>query len=326
MRWLLTISFLILLLPVFSQEQPAALAEQLTKSSKTELEKVTAIFRWITDNVSYKVRSSNNQAVIGAASLKNLKDEDDNSPLKSLNERVAETVLKKRVAVCDGYARLFTTLCDFAGIRSEIIVGYARSNSNKPTQRFGVNHYWNAVMIDNSWHLLDATWASGYMSMRGDRFVQEYDDNYFLTSPEIFIRDHYPEDARWTLLPDTKMPEEFRRSPFMQKSFTKYQFTSFYPKSGVIEVFVGDTIRLKLETAIAEAGRNISPGMLTDSSIFTHSPSWVFLNPVKTQKNASPNHSNYIYSVASPDVEWMYLLYNDDVVLRYKVNVKKKKS
>lgn len=147
MKWMLTISFLLLLNPVFSQEDAGVLAKQLTESKTTELEKVTAIFQWITGNIAYHIPPEKRK-IIGKASLKNFQSEeidDDSSPLKPLNERVAANVLKKRVAVCDGYARLFTTLCDEAGIRSEIIIGYARSGTNKPTKRFGVNHYWNAV-------------------------------------------------------------------------------------------------------------------------------------------------------------------------------------
>jgi hypothetical protein len=324
MRWLLSISFLLLQTAAFTQTSPEALAKQLIAPCKNELAKVTAIFRWITDNISYKIkpgpgRGSNKISIIESRKM-------DDGPIKPLNERVAETVLQKREAVCDGYARLFTLLCDYAGIRSEIIVGFAKNSTNKPVRRFGVNHYWNAVMIDGIWHLLDATWASGYLSFRRDEFIREYDEKYFLTAPEIFIQDHYPDDIRWTLLPDSKIPEEFYRSPFKQKSFIKYQIISFYPVSGIIEAFIGDTIRLSLETDIGEFGRNVSPDLLIDSTIFFHSPSWIFLRPDMSEKPASQNRHNYIYTVASPEIEWLYLLYNDDLVLRYKVNVKKKKA
>ena len=328
MKGLLTISFLFLLSPVFAQEDAAALAKQLTSSSTTDLQKVTAIFRWITDNISYKPRYSGRVAVIGAHSLKFSQSEFviDDSPLKPLNERIADAVLSSKEAVCDGYARLFNVLCTYAGIRSEIIVGYARSTQNKPTEKFGVNHYWNAVMIDSDWHLLDVTWASGYMSSKKNEFVRDYDENYFLAAPAIFIQDHYPDDVRWTLLPDTKIPEEFRLSPFKQKSFAKYRITSFYPSTGVIEAAVGDTIRLQLETSVAENARNISPDVLVDSTIFSYSPSSIFLRPGEAEIATENNHHNYLYKVTSPDVEWLYLLYNDDMVLRYKINVKKKRS
>ena len=325
MKWVLTISFLFLLTPVSPQEDAAALAKQLTTNRKTELEKVTAIFRWVTDNISYRTNTQNRAAIKGTASVGNYKnEEEDDGPLKPLSERVAETVLHKRVAVCDGYARLFTTLCDYAGIRSEIIIGYAKSGVTRPTRRFGVNHYWNAVMIDGKWYLLDATWASGYLSAQNNEFIRDYDEKYFLTPPELFIRDHYPDDARWTLLPDSKVPEEFRRSPFKQKSFFKYHITSFYPAGGVIETFVGDTIRLRLETSVMEQGRDVCPDLLIDSAIFSYSPSWIFLRPVIPEKSALQNQHHYVYTVPSPGVQWLHLLYNDDLVLRYKINVKKK--
>jgi hypothetical protein len=322
MKRVVTILFLSITLPVFSQEAIALLAKQLTNIHQTEKEKVTAIFNWITGNIAYRVKS-NSRVSASSATHTNFIIE-DNSPIKSLNERVAEEVLEKRVAVCDGYARLFTTLCDYAGIRSEIIVGYAKSGTNKPTRRFGVNHYWNAVMIDSSWYLLDATWASGYISWKGDEFIREYDESYFLTPPETFIQDHYPDDPRWTLLPDSEVPEEFERTPFKQKSFSKYQINSYYPARGVIETFIGDTIRLKLETGMKEAGRNVCPDLLIDSAIFRHSTSWVFLSPDKIKNSSFNNVYNYNYAVVSANVEWLYLLYNNDLVLRYKINVKNK--
>jgi hypothetical protein len=329
MKWLLSIAFPFLFSPVFPQENPEALAKQLIAPCKTGLEKVTAIFKWITENISYRIKPNNKMPVTSTFSSKKIINESDvidDGPLKPLNERVAEEVLSRREAVCDGYARLFTTLCDYAGIRSEIIIGYAKSWTKKPSQRFGVNHYWNAVMIDGIWYLLDATWASGYLSVQRDEFIREYDEKYFLALPEIFIQDHYPDDARWTLLPDSKIPSEFYRSPFKQKSFIKYHFTSFYPAAGIIETFVGDTIRLSLETDSKESGRNISPDLLVDSAIFSYSPSWIFLRPDMPDKPPLQNRYNYIFTVASPDVEWLYLLYNDDLVLRYKINVKKKKT
>ena len=87
-------------------------------------------------------------------------------------------------------------------------------------------------LFDSAWHLLDATWASGYISR--NEFVHDYDAQYFLTAPEIFIKDHYPDDPRWTLLDESPLPGEFNNSPFKQKSFIKYQFTSYYPTRPVL--------------------------------------------------------------------------------------------
>jgi len=310
---------------VFAQGNAAKLAEQLTSSRKTELEKVTAIFRWITDNIAYKPKRIGKAPVIGTYSMIFFENkvEIDDSQFNSLDERVAEMVLLTKQTVCDGYARLFHVLCKYAGIQTEIITGYARSTLNKPVENFGVNHCWNAVSINGNWHLLDVTWASGYISSKTNEFVKDYDEKYFLTTPEVFLNDHYPDDVRWTLLPYTKVPEEFRHSPFKQKSFAKYEISSFYPATGVIEAVEGDTIRLQVQITAAEKKRNIGAGFLPDSSILSQS-SLVFLRPRESKLSANNNQYNYFYKATSPDVEWLYLLYNDDMILRYKVNVKKK--
>jgi transglutaminase-like putative cysteine protease len=310
----------------FSQEDPGELAQRLTRNCQTEKEKVTAIFNWITENIAYRVRSPQKAAIIGKHSLKYVKSYEepgDTGPLKPLNERIGITVLKNREATCEGYANLFKTLCDYAGIRSSIVAGYARPLFYKP-RTFGVNHKWNAVLIDGNWHLLDATWASGYVTRYGNEFVKEYDPAYFLSKPEEFIRDHYPDDIRWTLLPDTKVPPEFNSSPFQQKSFNKYSIVSFYPSKGVIEATVGDTIRLELATADAAKDKVISPDMLVDSTIFSTSGAWVFLKPSINilGTEAITNKHSYILPVTKPGIEWVYLLYNEDMVLRYKVNVR----
>lgn len=319
MKQVLTISFLLFSLLANAQKDLASLAESILKNCKTERQKVTAIFDWITGNISYTTfpkHAKKNRVVI--------EEPEDDGPLKPLNERVAEMVLKRRTAFCDGYARLFTALCDLAGIRSEIICGYANGGYGRSGTKFGVNHYWNAVFLEGSWHLLDATWASGYISLRDGEFVRDYNGRYFLASPEFLIRSHYPDDPRWTLLPDNKVPDEFRSSPFRQRSFAKYGFTSFSPGKGIIEAALGDTIVLQLEAGRNQAGL-ISPGMVVDSSFFSHSTSWAFVKPDEAVNNlATAPRYRYTYTVSNPGVQWLYLLYNDDVVMRYKINIKAK--
>ena len=325
MRYLLFILLIFLSFNLNSQETLHVLANKLTQGNKNELEKVTAIFRWITDNISYKTK--NGYRITGkSGQIGETPIEKADGQLMPLNYLVAETVLQRREAVCDGYSRLFATLCELSGIRSEVIVGYARTGSNKPAKGFGVNHYWNAVMIDSKWHLLDATWASGYLTRQGDVFIRDFDEKYFLAKPEEFIRDHFPDDPRWTLLPDAQMPEEFRYSPFRHREFNKYNFTSYSPSAGIINAFVGDTVYLSLEAAISEA-RSISPSELLDTSLYSYSSSWLFLRPdFEGLVPYHPRRCSYTFTVSSPVVQWLYLLYNNDIVLRYKINVRNKES
>lgn len=313
MKNFILILFLFFSLSASAQKDLVSLTESLVKNCRTDNEKVSAIFRWITSNISYTTftkQQRRNAAVTEA--------DDDDGPLKPLNERVADAVLKRRTAFCDGYARLFVAMCEKISVRAEIICGYANGGSGKATPKFGVNHYWNAVWLDDKWQLLDATWASGYIDLHTGEFVNNYDSRYYLTPPETFIRDHYPDDARWTLLPDDKVPDEFRRSPFRQRSFAKYGFTSFYPGRGIIDAAVGDTIVIKLEAGLQSADR-VSPSTLTDSALFCYSPAWKFLHPDET--DPAPLTKQYTFPVSSAGIKWLYLLYNDDVVLRYRLNI-----
>jgi transglutaminase/protease-like cytokinesis protein 3 len=326
MQWLPVTLFVVIITvqPVSGQGKVEALANEITRKCQTEKEKVSRIFDWITDNIAYRTKNSRTPVISAVSFLS--EEQDDLCPLLPLNERVAEKVLASGLAVCDGYARLFKVLCDYAGIRSEIIGGYANGSGIFQSSQFGVNHYWNAAYFENEWHLLDVAWASGYVTRQGGDFVKEYNSRYFLTDPKTFIRDHYPEDPRWTLLPETAVPPAFRSSPFKQKAFKKYSITSYKPSSGIIEVEPGDTLYFEVETANAQKDRNIVPNLLIDTAMFTCSPGWVFLHPADTAfSNTISAIHTYTYIPPATGVEWLYLMYNQDIILRYKVNIKTKK-
>lgn len=292
---------------------PEELAPLLTRDYATELEKVRAIFSWITHHIAYNTGIITRRA---SSSRYSFDPSDTVSIWRTANEMTALRVMFRRTAVCEGYARLFKTLCDYAGIRSEIISGYARCHMDGPL-KFRTNHSWNAVMIDSAWHLLDLTWASGYIDFSNE-FVRQIDESYFLTSPEVFIRDHYPEDLRWALLENAPVPGEFRKSPYRYKSFVKYSIRSYFPSGGIIEAAVGDTIKFELELSDIDKDRKISADPFFDSSFLTGMPASVFLQPI-----AGKDKMVYSFIVDSPETEWIHLFYNDDLVLRYKFNIKK---
>ncbi|HPG10857.1 MAG TPA: transglutaminase domain-containing protein [Chitinophagaceae bacterium] len=305
------------------QESLKDLSLKLVASCHSDKEKVARIFQWVTSNISYRVSYKNIRSSVNADFDAN-EDEEDTSALKPLNERVAERVFKTRLAVCDGYSRLLATMCEYAEIPAAVIIGYGRPGSGRP-RSFGVNHYWNAVYFEGQWHLLDATWASGYIIESSREFVRSYSARYFLTDPAVFINDHYPDDQRWTLLDEPVLFPELKRSPFKQKSFRKYNISEIYPSKGVLETYVGDTLRFELITSNPIRDKNILPDLLVDSSLFDHSNSWVFLKPDKDLSSyPSSSKFSYSYPVQSESVEWIYLQYNEDIVLRYRVKTKRK--
>lgn len=173
-----------------------ALARYLVKPARDDLEKVRAIYRWITDRITYDV--------------------DD-----FLGGRPGvcdpEAVLKQRIALCDGYSRLFKSMCDDAGIEAAVIKGLDKGWGYTPGKVFGdaPTHSWNAVKLSGAWYLLDLTWAAGTVKNNG--FVKKLNEFYYLTRPDQFVFNHLPADPRWQLLGDPLIREQWEALPVLNE-------------------------------------------------------------------------------------------------------------
>jgi hypothetical protein len=174
-------------------------------------------------------------------------------------------------------------------------------------------------MIDSNWYLLDATWASGYLNYSGATFIRDYNDYYFLTPPKYFIRDHYPDNIKWALLDDVPMLAEFNRSPFKQPAFN-YKIVSYKPSKGVINTRVGDTITVVLETIDSKKDLFLFDKPSVDSSDIAFADSSLKANKTCIIKG---DKVSAVYIVQNENVEWLQVLYNGDVILRYKLGCQK---
>ena len=283
-----------------------SLAKQLAAIGSTDREKVRAIFRWITEHIEYNVMRYNRRKINTTLFYEG--PDDSNAALPSLNERVATKVLYKKVAFCDGYSRLFKTLCDHAGIKAEVIFGYGRNNMSR---RFAVNHTWNAVYFDSTWHLLDVTWASGFISYTNS-FIKQFNDSWFLTPPHEFIRDHYPEDLQWTLLSDPPVYREFSQSPFRYSGYLKAGVSEHYPSRGILEVAAGDSIMIELKTRTEIRNFYVSEVPVLDSAKIITVPA-----------SSGYGKISFKHPITPASGEWLYVFCNEELALRYKLNVKK---
>lgn len=288
-----------------------SLAVRLTAPYTTELEKVRAIYSWICQNIRYNTDIYKPLALRARYVPEPI---DTTSEWRSADEMTAQKVLRRGKAVCEGYSRLFRVLCQYAGIEAVVLNGYVRSDYDRMADRFRTNHTWNAVRIDSVWHLVDATWAAGYMTL-GDEFVQQQNDYYFLTPPKELIRDHYPEDLRWSLLLQPPTLSEFRKMPFRSKSYLKYGIASYSPSNGIVEAHVGDTLLFSISLKDAKKIKNISPDPFFDTASFALSPASVFIKP---EKEIGDNA--FYHFVVDDSTQWVHLLFNGDVVLRYNIS------
>jgi transglutaminase/protease-like cytokinesis protein 3 len=205
-----------------------SLAIDITKNYKSDLEKVRAIFVWITNNINY------DYDLHGNLELKEKFYISENN--------IIEKTLERKKAICSGYSILFKKLCDDIGVESEVIIGFSKQYLDGFVEKDIVDHAWNSVKIDNEWYLLDTTWAA-----KNDE--DSIDDFWFLTDPNIFIYSHYPENEKWTLLNRTLSKNEFYNLPTISnRTFFNDNIKVINPTADVVDVDKEKIVVIEVET------------------------------------------------------------------------------
>jgi hypothetical protein len=177
------------------------LARYLMDGAENDVEKVRAFYVWIADNISYDTKSYFRRQY------------PNQSP---------QAVLNRRTAICQGYANLFKRFCDIANFPCIIISGFSRGYGTNPAIiPEEDNHVWNAVQVDDQWHLIDVTWGSGYIDEKR-KFVKRFSGFYFFPDPAELIFTHFPSNHNYQLLLISKTKEEFLNQMLKKPEWFKY--------------------------------------------------------------------------------------------------------
>jgi len=139
------------------------------------------------------------------------------------------TLLRTRVGVCAGYAKLYAAIAKAAGLEARYVVGTVRGADMRPD---GESHAWNAVKVGGAWHLVDTTWDAGYLE--GAAFVKRFKVVYFAAPPEVFLVDHFPDEQAWQLLAAPVDRGEFFRRPMMSAELYADGFTLVRPERSAV--------------------------------------------------------------------------------------------
>lgn len=131
----------------------------------TDYEKALSIFDWLVISARY---DQNVQGLIQA-------DNKKGATTTSYKSFYLEGVFIDHVAVCDGYAKAYSLLCNMVGVDCVRIVGTAGSGTIRE------NHAWNKVKIGNMWYVVDVTWANKIVSIRMNHF-EVGTHTYFMVS------------------------------------------------------------------------------------------------------------------------------------------------
>ena len=175
---------------LFPRQQVSSLqdlAHQLTSPFPSPTDKARAIFVWLHFNVRYDVDNFFGGTVKGST---------------------PQSTLQTGLAVCEGYAALFSNLATHAGLESVVISGHGKGYGytplapGSPLPPYKSGHAWNAVKIDNGeWKLIDACWGAGHVQGKGMPYVQKFTPAYFCMSNEEFGIKHFPGNKDHFFLP-----------------------------------------------------------------------------------------------------------------------------
>jgi transglutaminase-like putative cysteine protease len=161
--------------PASVERSVDALAAYLERrAGPTMRGRTRAAFRWVADHIAYDLSLTRAERM-------------------ARNTQSPGTVLQSREAVCEGYVRLFVALAERMGLEATFIGGTA----DPAGPGGGDSHAWASVKLADGWYLLDPTWAAG--GVRRGRFVSQFDEEWWLVSPERMYRTHQPDERRWAL-------------------------------------------------------------------------------------------------------------------------------
>ncbi|MEI6575904.1 MAG: transglutaminase domain-containing protein [Bacteroidota bacterium] len=172
-------------IPQEKTESTLLLASWINDNFSGETDKVTAVYVWLSRNISYDIAGMYNTQYY-----------------KTTDEAVKKT-LKSRKAVCQGYAMVFTETCKNMNIQAWTISGYTRQNG----QIVKLSHAWNSARIEGKWFLFDPCWGAGYV--KDGQFYSYFNLDYFKLTPEKMLLTHMPFDPLWQFSEHPIRPSAF---------------------------------------------------------------------------------------------------------------------
>jgi len=177
------------------------LARFIVRDAENDLEKAHLLYKWLADNISYDVATA----------------ADPNLP-SYFTLQEPETVLRRGMAVCQGYANTYDAMAEAVDLTSFVINGYARADVGEPLEA----NSWNSVDINGRWILIDVTWGAG--GLLNGLFKKDYNDDYFDATPITFIRSHLPDDPIWQLIGYIVPKDDFLSGSIDTSTYKAYDY------------------------------------------------------------------------------------------------------
>ncbi|KAK0627036.1 hypothetical protein B0T14DRAFT_511603 [Immersiella caudata] len=139
---------------------------------RSDVQRLRAIFTWVAEKISW--------------------EEDFEGEVDT------RRVLQTKRACAEEYAVLVLEMCAAVGLTCEVVRGYLKHPGEIPEANIlpRSNHWWNAVLVDNEWRIMDCCLASPSNPRRGlysSHSSSSADSWWFLARPTEICWTHIPE-------------------------------------------------------------------------------------------------------------------------------------
>ncbi|KAL2268658.1 hypothetical protein VTJ83DRAFT_3504 [Remersonia thermophila] len=156
-----------------SSTTPVTLATTyVCRPYRSDVQRLRAIFTWVAERLTW--------------------EEDFDGPIDT------RRVLQTKRACAEEYATLVLEMCAAVGLTCEIVRGYLKTPGEIPDVNImpRSNHWWNAVIVDNEWRIMDCCLASPsnpHRAQYSSHSSSSADPFWFLTRPTEACWTHIPE-------------------------------------------------------------------------------------------------------------------------------------
>ena len=312
------------------------LAHDLTERFPEDVYKVRAIFKWISNNITYDYRFINSGKELN---VPDCADQFDCAEImRSWENDYIKKILRTKRATADGYSKLFQKLCEIVHIQGEVLPGYLRSKPYQIGNKMSVNHSWNAVLIDADWCFVDVTLAAGYCIENEEsdklvKFVKDFQNYYWLTPFERLVRTHYPKNGYWGDQYHIPLPRFFN-NPHYYSIEVLDNISDECPDTGYITIRKDDTIHFsftyKKDIRYIQVNSNNyrNPSLWTTVAISKRKTkvvrdTWAEKKQVYLPFNKTGQHYSFDYVIKDMSLYYVEIAFDYKKAMRYKVNVVK---
>lgn len=268
---------------------PQQLADRISHDFSSDIDKVRASFKWITNNIRYNLEEAMRPGRT-TIQYRYTSEKERLEKIQQIKDSIVKVAFFSKQGVCEEYAQSLKKLCDLLGIEAVVLTGYVRNSAYEINRVPNTtNHAWNAVKVGKTWMIIDATWASGYV-MNG-KWYKDFNEYYFNVDSKKIGYTHHTNNGMWSIKLNQGTLKEVYMQPIYGKEFLRNDLELVSPKFGAIGVKKDSYFSVNIKNLLP--GSQIYYGYMGDQ--YSKRPVVAFNNDVGSVTMLAPSRNTELY-------------------------------